>query len=163
MSDVEVVIATIPMIWTMCAGARADEIEQYEAVSGKEYRTEDMAQFFIASPGERFAIMVGDECIAAGGFHPVSVGVGATWMITTDASWRHWRIITRESKRVMRQALRHGYHRLETQALTTRTDACRWYEKGLGMKPDGVREGFCPGGQSMARFAMLKEVNDVRR
>jgi len=142
----------------LCSEARADEIEQYEALIGV-WDFERAAIGFYSRAGIKFSL-INDEDIAvcAGGWEEVIPGVWQSWMVGTDKYWsQYWRSITKYSRRVMDELFKSGARRLQTGALASRVGACNWYVKGLKMKPEGICQSFGLNGEDMATFVRLKE------
>lgn len=157
----------------LCENMRADEIEQYLALTGAErYNPEIAANGMFNMGGHRFTL-VGDRLpVVAGGYCEVIPGVWNSWMVGTDEGWeKHWRSITRASRWMIDFMFNEvGARRIETMALSSRTEACYWYERSLGMVYEGTRSGFGMGGEDVAFYGRkrpqvvtVEEVNNGQR
>ena len=49
-----------------------------------------------------------------------------------------------------------GVRRLQVETLASREGACEWYERGLKMRPEGVKPSFGRNGESVACFSRLR-------
>lgn len=150
---------TMLQLLTLTAQARPDEIEQYEALVAREWNVDDVANDHYNRIGVKFCLTTDDGTpVAAGGWDPIIDGVWQSWMVGTMDQWgRHWRSITKASRRVMDRLEESGARRLQTNALASRAAACQWYVKGLKMQPEGVMRGFGMNGEDVAMFARVKE------
>lgn len=141
--------------------ARADEREQWEALTGRPWDVEEVANDHYNRGGLKFTLVdaVGSPPIAAGGWQELIPGVWQSWMIGTADNWAtRWRAITKASRRVMDDLEQNlGARRLQTSALASRALACAWYVRGLKMQPEGIMRGFGMGGEDVAMFARVKE------
>ncbi len=141
---------------------RADEIAQWCALTGHATYDADLAaRAIIATMGPlAFAIIGPDNLpVVVGGFTEDRPGVFQTWMVGTEAGWaQHWRGITKHSRRVMDGLLASGRaHRIQTHALASRREAQVWYERGLGMKREGVLRRYFADGQDAVVFSKVAE------
>ncbi len=145
-------------ILQLCAKAREDERRQYEALVGP-WDAEEVAAWNFRRPGVKFALYTDDFTpVCAGGWDQIAPGVWQDWMVGTDDGWcQHWRTITRESRRVIEKLFEAGARRVQIHALASRSLACRWYEKGLGMRREGTLRGYGMNGEDVAMFARVKE------
>ncbi len=128
---------------------RPDEIAQSLAFTGRgAYSADLVARALLASDGPQFVLV--DRAgmpVAVGGFEPVGPGVFETWGIGTLAGWgKHWRAITKQSRRQMDRLFAAGAHRIQIISLASRTQAHGWYVNGLGMTFEGVLRGYCADG-----------------
>lgn len=144
----------------LCERMRPDEIEQLRAFFpgfDGEYDGETVAKMFIQKSGPAFTLLDSEGTpVCAGGWESIAEGVMQSWMVGTMAGWeQHWRSITKGSRWLMDSLLANGIRRLQTNALASRTEACRWYVDGLKMKPEGVWRGFGRQGQDVAFFSRL--------
>lgn len=153
---------TLLDILRLAADARPDEVEQWEAITGTRWDASAFAAEHYAKPGVKFALI--DEstnlAIVAGGYELIGPGVWTSWMVGTMAHWdRHWRSITKATRRVMDDLLTQGgAKRLQTPALASRTHAGHWYMKGLGMQHEGVMRNYGANGEDVAMYARIKRV-----
>lgn len=144
----------------LAADARPDEIAQYEALTGREWNVDAVANEHYNRVGLKFVLVGVDGApVVAGGYDLIIPGVWESWMIGTMDNWRlHWLPITRAARRIMDRLLADGARRLQTEALASRTGACDWYTHGLKMTPEGVRKGFGMNGEDVALFARTRTV-----
>ena len=143
----------------LCQDMRPDEIEQYVALTGAEsYNPEVAARGFMNTGGVKFTLV--DEHhdpLVAGGFEEIIPGVWQSWMVGNMDGWAtHWRTITKGCRWVMDGLFEMGARRLQTTALASRTDAIRWYERGLGMQREGTWRNFGAKGEDVACFARVR-------
>lgn len=144
----------------LCKRMRADEIEQYLAIThAPSYDFRVAAVGMMNIPGVKFSLLgVDDLPVVAGGYEEVAPGVWQSWMVGTEDGWaKHWRSITKETRRLMDELLEAGAVRLQTTALASRTLAHRWYTKGLGMQYEGTLRRMASGGRDVSMFARVKE------
>jgi len=140
----------------LCHGARPDEIEQYQALTGNAWTTDGVANENYNRPGVKFVLLDDDRPIVAGGWDMVIEGVWQSWMVGTMENWEtHWRSITKYTRTTMDLMFQNGARRLQTFATAERARACEWYVRGLKMEPEGVMRGFGANGEDMAVFAKL--------
>ncbi len=94
---------------------------------------------------------------AAGGFHPVAPGVWQSWMVGSEAGWaEQWRAMTKATRWLIDSLLATQAHRVQASALTTREKAIEWFERSLGMQPEGVARGYGIRGEDIAHFSRLR-------
>lgn len=149
---------TMCELLVLCAHAREDEIEQYEALIGT-WDFERAAIGFYSRLGIKFSLINdNDEAVCAGGWEEIIPGVWQSWMVGTDEYWKkYWRSITKYSRKVMDGLFDAGARRLQTGALASRAAACDWYIRGLKMHPEGICRSFGLNGEDMATFVRIKE------
>jgi hypothetical protein len=143
----------------VCDHMRADEVDQYRAVSGAvDYRPDDAAAVFIAMPGHKFTVIGADGLPAAcGGYQEVMPGVWQSWMVGTEPGWKtNWRAITKACRWVMEGLFAMDARRLQTNSLASRTQAIEWYERGLGLVREGTWREFGAQGQDFACFSRVR-------
>lgn len=148
----------------ICLQLREDEREQWQAITESPYDADIAAATFMLKGGPKFVLR--DEHgtpYCAGGYESVGPGVMQSWMIGTPDGWsRHWKQITRASRRVMDAIFEHtNTYRLQTNCLAKRTLAMKWYG-ALGLKHVRTLEGFTECGEALACFAIEKEASHVR-
>ena len=151
-----VITCSLPVIQYLCANARADEIVQYEALTGRDYDADEAAVgFYMAGPW-RIAATDGEKPIAAGGYQEITPGVFQSWMVGTQEGWdTHWRTIHRITRFLIQQMEDSGrVRRFQTNALASRTRACAWYER-LGMTYEGTMRGMGVGGEDVAMYGRV--------
>lgn len=138
---------------------RADERAQWSAFRAKPYNAmecaADMASHGLAS----WALLDGDGlAFYVGGLSNQRPGVFTTWAAGTPEGWnKHWRGITRESRRLLDDALANGAHRIEIVSLASRPEAGDWYSRGLGMKAEGTLHRYAGDGQDAIMYAKTTE------
>ncbi len=141
---------------------RPDEIAQFKAFTGvPDYNPDVVARALIASPGPQFVLVDRDNLpVAVGGFEPIAPGVFETWGIGTLTGWgKHWRAITKQSRRQMERVFAAGAHRIQIISLASRVEAHHWYRHGLGMAFEGTLTSYCADGSDAVIHArtMRKE------
>jgi hypothetical protein len=144
----------------LAASARPDEIAQYESLLGRAWNVDDVANDHYNRGGVKFALIdpATDIAVVAGGYEMIGPQVWQSWMIGTMDAWgKHWFKITRETRRVMDALFDSGARRLQTCAVASRTEACDWYMRGLGMQPEGTMRGYGINGEDVAMFSKLKK------
>lgn len=158
------VVAARPAHLVYLAGEmREEEREQFLVVSGADEFSEDAAALWLldtlrASGTCAFTVLCADNLPAAcGGFREVSPGVWQSWMVGSERGWaEQWRSITKGTRWLMDHLLGTHAHRLQTSALATRRRAIAWFQRSLGLKPEGVFRNFGLRGESIAHFARIR-------
>lgn len=119
----------------VCARLCPDEIEQYEAFSGEQYRAEKVAAIYSLHQGPRWVLTADDQPIVIAGFDEIRPGVWQDWLFSVPEAWgpEHWRTVTRKCKKHMDVMLTTVAHRLQCVSLASRTKAHRWYS-ALGLQ-----------------------------
>lgn len=144
----------------LAARMRPDEIEQYCAFTGADsYSPNAAATSYVMSAGLAYALVGRDGLpVAVGWFEQLRPGVWSTTGIGTMGGWaKHWRAITKESRRRMQALFDNGAHRIQIISLASRTAAHGWYERGLGMQCEGVLRGYAANGADAVIHAKTKE------
>lgn len=145
----------------IAARLRPDEQEQFAAFVGAErYNPDTAARAWLLTGGLAYCLIDAEgRPFALGWFEQLRPGVWETSGIGTMDGWaRHWYAITRESRRRMAALFADGAHRIQIVALASRTEACAWYEKGLGMQREGVLRGHCANGADAVVYSRIKRV-----
>ncbi|WP_052812276.1 hypothetical protein [Xanthomonas campestris] len=147
----------------LAGNMRATEQEQFLAVTGaKQYDPEMGAHWLInvaaRSGGFAFTAVLDDNRpAAAGGFEPISPGVWQSWMVGTEEGWaQQWRSITKASRWTAERIFESGAHRVQTTALVGRKEAIVWFQRSLGMHPEGIWRAFGANGEDFASFSRLR-------
>lgn len=142
----------------LACSARPDEIAQYEALVGKMWNVDEVANDHYSRGGVKFSLLdAAGEPVVCGGYDMVGPQVWQSWMIGSMEQWeKHWFAITRHTRHVMDDLLASGARRLQTSALASRAKACEWYTKGLRMEPEGIMRGYGVNGEDVATFARLR-------
>lgn len=139
---------------------REDERAQFCAFAGLEkYQPDVAARAYAATPGPQFVFIdpQGYPAVIAG-FEPVRPGVFGAWQSSTADAWgTHWRTITKITRRTIDRMLANGAHRIQIAALATRIEAHEWYERGLGMRREGVLRAYGADGSDAVMFAKTRE------
>lgn len=143
---------------------RVTEQEQFRAVTGIEQYDPDVAAQHLVNTAARsgpFALTVIQRDglpACAGGFEPAGTpGVWQSWMVGTESGWaEQWRSMTKATRWLMDHLLSQRAHRLQTSSLVTRTKAMEWFERSLGMKPEGVWRAYGAQGEDIAHFSRLR-------
>jgi hypothetical protein len=144
---------------------RPDEIAQFLALTNlTEYDPDVAARALLAIRGPSFTAM-GDDglpfCVA--GFEPVSPGVWQPWMAGTMEGWdKHWRFITKTTRRWMDQLFDNGARRIQTFALASRKDAHEWYARGMQQQFEGLHRQWFADGQDAVCYARVRGDRDGR-
>ncbi len=151
--------ATLLDIWLMCSNLRPDDIEHYLAYGFDDvWDFERAAAYFHAKPGYKFCYQ--DEHgrpLAVAGWSPVTPGCFDGWMGSPLSTWEtRGGMLTRVCRRGMDYVFRQGARRLQIETLESRRGACEWYERGLKMRPEGVKPSFGRNGESVACFSRLR-------
>lgn len=137
---------------------RDDEKAQFAAMTGADSYVSDIAaRAYAATPGPAWAMLGADgRPFFAGGVEPIRPGVYAAWMIGSPEGWElHWHAITRFCRRVLRQAMEQGAHRIEVTTLASRTPARAWYRDFLGMHYEGTHHKATADGQDVVVYARV--------
>lgn len=153
------ITCTLGVIHYLCQNARADEINQMQALTGSLYDPDDAAVgFYMAGPW-RLAVSDGCKPIAAGGWQELFPGVFQSWMVGTQEGWdRHWRRIHQATRYLIQQMEDSGrVRRFQTNALASRRQACAWYER-LGLRYEGTMRGMGCGGEDVAVYGRAVDV-----
>jgi hypothetical protein len=162
------VIVVKPSLYALiylCENARPDEIVQHQAIVGRVWNPDDVANDHYNRRGVKF-MLVGDDHvpIVAGGWDPVIEGVWHGWLVGTMVGWeKHWISITKECRRIMDSMLDKGARRLQFSAITSRQQACKWYADGLKMQPEGVQRNYGFNGEDIVMYARVKERDHGRQ
>ena len=137
---------------------RPDEIDQWTAKTGAAYHAEACAMAMANTAGPHFALVdAAGYPVGVGGFDPVRPGVYECWAAGTLEGWdAHWRAITLTCARMMRRLFADGAHRIQTTALSSRTRAHEWYERGLSMHREGEHPGWFADGATGITFARTR-------
>lgn len=154
-----VVPCTMWHLLYLCERMRADEIAQYEALTGRTFQPETAALGFANMTGHKFTVLGPDNLpAAAGGYDEVSQGVWQSWMVGTEDGWRtSWRALTKATRWLMEGILASGARRLQTTGLASRTKALEWYTRGLGLQREGTMRAVGVHGEDVAMFARVRE------
>lgn len=150
-------------LMALAEAMREDEKAQLIAVMGTAGFDPDTAvQWMVNTWAESapFALtVVGSDGMpaAAGGFHPVAPGVWQAWMAGTEPGWaQQWRAMTKATRWMIDRLLETHAHRVQASAITSRVKAIEWFERSLGMRPEGVWRGFGIRGEDIAHFSRLR-------
>jgi len=144
----------------VCSQPLPDEVEQYREMTGNEWYVDDVANDLFSRDGLKWVILDNDnEPLAVFGGDLLLPGVWQTWMISTATAWdQHGRAVTRHSRKVLDLMFDEGNaRRIQTIAMVSRTQACKWYENGLRMTQESVAKGFGVTGQDFACYVRFKE------
>lgn len=150
---------TLADLFTLCAGMRADELEQWAALVDPEpFDVEAAVCRLYQLPGVKNSLFAGDRLLVAGGYFEVQPGVWRSWMVGTQSAWNdHWRSITEATRFTMGCLLDEPHiRRLETYALASRALTGRWYERGLGMQKEGILREYAFNGADVAVYSLTR-------
>lgn len=131
---------------------RTDERREWCADTGRTYFDPDLcARSLIRNDGPAWLLMSpeGEPWIAAG-LEPVRPGVYRAWAVGTHEGWdAGWRSITKQGRRMLREALQQGARRIEIVSLADREETHRWYET-VGFRLEGrLRRHFTDGSDAV--------------
>jgi len=141
----------------VCFNLRADEREQVQAYTGQPYDPEILAVQLAAKTGPAWMLCEDEHPIGIAGFDFIRPGVWQDWMVGTDHAWeKHWRAMTRHTKRCMDAILKQDAHRLQCVSLASRIHAHRWYAV-IGLAPEGTLKGYGANGEDFIMFARTRE------
>lgn len=147
-------------IWIMCNSLRPDDVEHYMAFSFlPEWDFEAAASEFHSRPGLKFCYQSDSGYpLAVMGFTPMTRGCVDAWMCSPLSTWESCSFgLTRAARWAMACMFdKAGVRRIQTETITSRESACEWYERGLKMKPEGVKPSFGRNGESVACFSRLR-------
>lgn len=142
---------------------RVSEQEQFLAVTGGDQFDPDtdahalIGAWSRSAPYAVTALRSDGTPAAAGGFEFIGNGVWQSWMVGNEAGWaEQWRAMTKASRWLMDRLFENGARRVQTNALTSRTDAIRWFQRSLGMQPEGVWRGYGANGEDIAHFSKMR-------
>lgn len=137
----------------------ADEIEQYEALTGSKFEPERVAATYFLRDCPKWVVYADGQPIAIAGFDDVGNGVWQDWMFSTPEAWsKHWRGLTRMAKRVMDWMLKNDARRLQCVSLASRIQAHKWYG-ALGLELDGTLRGLGKNGEDALMFSRLRSTD----
>lgn len=146
----------------VCCTPQADEVEQYIALTGEDWIVDDVAAALYAKDGIKLVIMTDNdesEPIAVGGFDLIAPGVWQSWMICVEGAWDKYAVeITNHCNAIIENMFEQAdTRRIQTLALTSREQACKWYVKGLRMTQESVAKQFGTAGEDVACFVRFRE------
>ena len=144
----------------VCSRPRQDEVEQYQELTGKDWEVDAVANELYMRQGVKWVILDDDQQpLVVFGADLILPGVWQTWMVGSQKAWdENWKAITRHTRKAMDFMFdQAGARRIQTMALASRSEACKWYEKGLRMTQESIAKGFGVTGQDFACFVKLKE------
>jgi hypothetical protein len=156
-----VIPCTLKHLIYLCERMREDERQQYLALSGaREFVPEVAAVGFFNTPGLKFTVLGADHYpAAAGGAEQINPGVWETWMVGSPDGWSSaWRSLTRAAAWMIGGLLdQDDVRRVQATCLCTRETASKWFERSLGMRPEGVWRKYGRNGEDVALFARVVE------
>lgn len=143
---------------TVALSAPLDEVRQWEAMTGLSWEPDLVVRGMSAIPGQQYAARdANGRAYVVGGMEPVRAGVIECWMLATADAWANRFVqITRFCRRLVDGMLASGVHRVQVFVLASRTDACEWYTRGLGMTREGVHSKFFADGSDAISFAKVR-------
>jgi hypothetical protein len=143
----------------VCSQLPADERQQYEVFSGDTFNAERLAALYSLRAGPSWVLTVEGEPICIAGFDMIRAGVWQDWMFSTPIAWsKHWRLVTKTSRKVMGAMLQSSAHRLQCVSLASRVHAHRWY-RTLGLELEGTLRGYGVNGEDALMFSRLRISN----
>lgn len=158
-----IITPTLDVISFLCRNAREDEVMQYEVLTSREYDADEAAVAFWSSGPFRTAVCDPDGLpIAAGGYEQIMPGVLQSWMVGTQHGWdNHYASIHRATRWLQQTLLDSGkFRRIQTNGLTKRTEACKWYER-LGMQLEGIQRAVGANGEDVSMYARVVTMKDA--
>lgn len=136
-----------------------DEVDQFEAFTGEKFDVERVASVYSLREGPAWVLTVEGQPIVIAGFDMLRPGVWQDWLFSTPVAWeKHWRLVTKMSRKVMDAMLQSGAHRLQCVSLASRIHAHRWY-RPLGLRLEGTLHGYGVNGEDALIFARLRDPN----
>ena len=144
----------------LCSRPRKDDVDQYIELSGKQWDVDEVANDLYSRIGLKFVLLDDDnEPLVAFGLDEILPGVWQTWMIGSQGAWdKHWRAITRNCRKIMNGLMENErVRRIQTIALVSRVETCKWYERGLKMSQESIAKGFGVTGQDIVCYVRLRE------
>ncbi|MDQ7996060.1 MAG: hypothetical protein AAGC76_09415 [Luteibacter sp.] len=157
-----VIPCTLKHLIFLCERMRDDERAQYMALTGVEsFAPEVAAVGFFNTPGLKFTVL-GSDCYpaAAGGAEEIAPGVWQTWMVGSPEGWSTtWRSLTRAARWMICGLLEQdNVRRVQATCLCAREKAAEWFERSLGMQPEGIWRKYGRNGEDVALFSRVAEV-----
>jgi hypothetical protein len=144
---------TLVDLLRVCNDLRDDELAQIAALDFADvYDPERQAAALFAKDGPAFVLRDADGiAYCAGGLEPVGPGIMRLWMRCTDAGWLHCGLsVTRTAKQIIHAVLGGDViHRVQVMVLASRTDACAWYERSLGLIKEAQHAGYGRNGEDV--------------
>jgi hypothetical protein len=137
---------------------RPDEQAHWCAMSGAaQYDPEVAARGFVNTPGIKLAILGADGLpVVGGGVHRVRGQTYEAWMVGTLDGWASdWRAITRGVRWMVGEQFKAGAQRVQIITLESRSAACAWYERALGMHRESVIEKAGAHGENLVMYAVI--------
>lgn len=137
---------------------RADEVDQFEALTCRKYEPEVAARVFLALIGPAYVLVDATSTPQiAGGFEETSPGTFRPWLAGTAEGWaRHWFPLTKFCRHRVDELLQGPARRIEIFALANRTGAHEWYRRGLGMTYEGTHRAWFADGRDAVCYAKVR-------
>jgi len=144
----------------VCFDLAPDERDQYEALFGKPYVPEEVAATLCLQEGPSWFVSLNDQPLAAAGFTMIRPKVYDCWMLATPAVWAHHKVLTAYVDQAMSAMLETGTaHRLQCIALASRLRAHAWYQRCIGLAPEGTLRGYGCRGEDAILFSRVKAIH----
>lgn len=158
----DVVFPSVLDVYHVASRMRDEEIEQYLAATGLEaFDPDECTRRTLGIMGEfSFAILDLEGLpIVVGGYIETRDKVFQSWMMGSNEAWgKHWRTITKVSRRTMDALLSSGRaHRISDYSLCARNKAQDWYKGGLGMEFSHVERKWFANGADANCYIKLSE------
>lgn len=149
-------------IYHVASRMRDEEVAQYLAATGMEvFDPDECTRRTLGMMGEfSFTILDADGMpIVVGGYVEARDKVFQSWMIGTEEAWaKHWRTITKVSRRSMDSLLKSGRaQRISDYSLRARNKAQDWYKDGLGMAFSHVERKWFANGEDANCYIKVLE------
>lgn len=140
-----------------------DELDQIKALTGAEFNYEETAVQLMSNAAVKWCIREAEtkEPLAVGGLLQIGPTIWRTWFFANQRAWNEYgRELTVHVARTRKNILDTQDHaRIETVALASREDACRWYE-AVGMTHESTMRGYGVNGESAVMYVSTKGASD---
>lgn len=103
-----------------------------------------------------FSVIVDGKVLAITGILFLWNGVGEAWASFTPEGERYMKSIHRKAKEVIASCLKNGFHRIHADSPAGQEKTIKWI-KGLGFEVECIMRKYCPDGNDMIRYAIVKE------
>lgn len=160
----QVVFPTVMDIYHVASRMRDEEVAQYLAATGlPAYDPDECTRRVLSQMGEfSFGLLDADGMpIVVGGYIETREKCFTSWMMGSEESWqKHWRTITKVSRRTMDALLNEGRaQRISDYSLRARNKAQDWYKGGLGLEFSHVERKWYANGEDANCYIKLRADN----
>ncbi len=138
----------------VAAHLRADDQSEWVSLTGAAFDADGFARAMLSIQGTAYVLLDSQGLpILLGGHEPIKPGVFQGWLAGTDAGWeQHGRSISRWCRKLQDAQLAQC-RRVQIIARADRTHAHVWYQKALGMTPEGIHRAWFADGSDAAVFS----------